>query len=140
MAAATTPKVASPADEEVRYRTYVRDPDADRLSPRLVEFHGAFAAIPSAFASTSLTGRAFERRSNPYLVVNPPADRVTVAPNGASIVASAVDAADLLKMSAITDGNSLLAAFGALSASEAAVSAEAVKAVGVPATRMTVRN
>lgn len=137
MAAATTPRVGSPDDEKVTYRTYVRE---DQSSSRLVEFNGAFATIPSAFVSVSLTGRAFERRSNPYLAVNPPAARVTVAPNGASIVANAVDAADLLKTSSITDGESLLAAFGALSASEAAVSEEALKAVGVPATRMTVRS
>lgn len=140
MAAAITPKVGSRVDKQVVYTTYVRDPDADRLSPRLVKFPGIFAAIPSAYASTSLTGRAFERRSNPYLAVNPPTDRVTVAPNGASIVASALDAADLLNASAITGGSSLLAAFGALSASEAAVTVDAVKTVGVPVTRMTVRN
>lgn len=138
MAAATTPKVGASATENVAYRTFVRNPDVD--GPGLVAFVGGFAAIPSVFATTSLTGRAHERRSNPYLAVNPPADRVTVAPNGASIVASAVDSADLLKTSGIANHGGLLAAFGALTASEAAVTAEAIEAVGVPVTRMTVRN
>lgn len=140
MTAAATPKVGSSTDETVTYRTYVRVPDTEQLSPKFVEFLGMVAVTPSVFARTSLTGRAFERRSNPYLSINPLTDRVLVAPNGASIVASAVDASNLLKTSAITDSNSLLSTFGALSASEAAVSVEAVKAMGVPVTRITGRN
>ena len=138
MAAATTPKVGASADGECRIPHFRAEPR--RRWTRARRVRRRFAAIPSVFASTSLTGRAYERRSNPYLAVNPPAERVTVAPNGASIVASAVDSADLLKASGIANHNGLLAAFGALSASEAAVTAEAVEAVGVPVTRMTVRN
>jgi hypothetical protein len=138
MAAATTPKVGTSAAEDIGYRTYVRNPDP--AGPRLVQFSGAFAAISSVFASTSLTGRAFERRANPYKLVNPPPEPVAVAPSGASIVASAVVGADLLAGSVFVGGADRLGGFGALSASEAALATEAAVEAGIAATRITVRS
>ena len=138
MAAATTPKVGTSVEDEVKYHTYVRNPDP--AGPKLVLFELPFAAISSEFASTSLTGRAFEHRANPYMRVNPPPQAVAVAPSGASIVASAVNGADLLAGSVFVGGADRLGGFGALSASEAALATEAAVEAGIAATRITVRS
>ncbi|RXZ67250.1 DUF6603 domain-containing protein [Agromyces albus] len=137
MAAATTPKVGASVDTDVVYHTYVRNPD-DRLV--LTEFLGAFETISTVFAGTSLAGRAFEQRRNPYQPVTPPDDPVKVAPHGASIVADAVSGADLLSSASMVSGAGALAAFGALSSSEAALVADAAAAAGVPTTRLMVRS
>ena len=135
MAAATTPVVGTAAQADVAYRTYLRNPDRNAPGSRLLQFQGTFA-ITTEFAGATLAGRAFEHRANPYMPVDSLQDRVEVAPSGASIVAGAEDGANLLAGSTWVDG----AVFGALSASEATLVAEAATAAGIAATRITARS
>lgn len=124
IAAATTPKLGAKAQENVAYRTYVRN-EADRLLPDLRE-NWKFAAFGSAYVRTSNVGRITAAAANPYLP-RPPADPpVDILPQGTSALTD------------IATGGLLLAGLGALSATEAAVIADSVGAAG-SAVRTTVR-
>lgn len=117
MAAATTPKLGANAQENVAYRTYVRN-DADRLRPDLRE-NWTFAPFGSAYVRAGNVGRTVSATGNPYLPrppVNPPVD---ILAQGTSTLTD------------ITTGGVLLESLGALSATEAAAVADSAVAAGL---------
>ncbi|WP_395306709.1 DUF6603 domain-containing protein [Mycobacterium sp. AMU20-3851] len=124
IAAATTPTLGDSEQENVAYRTYVRNPD-DRFSA-IRQKTWKFDTFGAAYVRTSTVGRAVAETGNPYLVKAPADPPVDVLPQGTSI---------------LTDGRTgglLLAGLGALSATEAAAVVDAVGAADL-AVRTSVR-
>lgn len=117
IAAATTPKVGSTAKEQVAYRTYVRDKN-DRFTGVLADMK--FAAYGAPYVAASRVGRCQEVAANPYLVPQP-APPVKVAAPGSSVLSDAMTGA-------------VLAGFGAMTGTEAALVADAAAATGLALT------
>ena len=118
VAAATTPVAGTPAQGDVRWRTYFRDEDAE---PVVQRFDSRLFA--EMLVSHSLVGRAVGERENPYLSraakVNPnPAATVSILPAGAATVHLA------------DDGGEVLADLGVLTASEAGRIADTINRSG----------
>jgi hypothetical protein len=127
MATATTPKVGATAQENVAYRTYVRNPD-DRFKADLTPW--TFAKLSGAYAASSNVGRVTQVAGNPYLGKRPDDPPVAVAPRGTSVLTDATTGATLLAG----------AAGGAMSATEAGAVLDAINAAGLAgATRTAVR-
>jgi Family of unknown function (DUF6603) len=125
MATATTPKLGASAQENVAYRTYVRDPN-DSLKAALTEW--TFARLSGAHAAASSIGRAARVSGNPYLAKKPVEPPVSITPHGTSTLTDAATGATLL------DG------VGAMSATEAGAILDAISDAGLSgATRTTVR-
>jgi hypothetical protein len=125
MATATTPKLGAAAQENVAYRTYVRNPD-DRFKADLTPW--TFAKLSGAYAASSNIGRATQVKGNPYVGKRPDDPPVAVSPRGTSVLTDAAT------------GATLLAGAGAMSATEAGAILDAINAAGFDgATRTAVR-
>jgi hypothetical protein len=124
MATATTPKLGASAQEDVAYRTYVRNPD-DRFKADLTPW--TFAKLAGAYAASSNIGRATQVKGNPYVDKRPDDPPVAVAPRGTSVLTDAAT------------GATLLAGGAEMSATEAGAVLDAINAAGlVGATRTAV--
>lgn len=124
VAMATTPVHGAAKPADVRYHTYVRDEDDDRLA---LEVPWTFEKYGAAYVAGSVVGRRVTETANPY-VVPQPEPPVTLAPAGTSLLRDAAT------------GAAVLEAWGGLSATQADLIGAAASAHGIAdVTRVTVR-
>ncbi|GHD44082.1 DUF6603 domain-containing protein [Mycetocola manganoxydans] len=118
IAAATTPKVGATAQENVSYRTYVRNPD-ERLVAVPLDSSVTFAHFGAAYVAASVIGRSTKASGNPYLASTEADDSIAIAAQGSSVLSDAAT------------GVALTSGLGILNATEASAILDAATAAGI---------